>query len=422
MRKKRGQVEAVTVPLTLTLNGTQQAQLIIDGQKIDLTEGQWSPIVEMTFKGGWFFSVRAITRVMLRTTPTPALYFLPMQIHPLRSTWHYAAPPGFAKAIWRQHGAYLTIGWPQDTSGLEDGCINDDQFLRLCDDILTHRERVFTAQIRQFKEGVLACVFDTLDRVQHMFWRDRPDIVDSWYEKLDAMLARLLKEIEQRPADQWLIVSDHGFTRFDYKAHLNRWLIDQGWLAAESEASATLQPVKWDATRAYAVGLNSLYLNLAGREGQGTVNPQNQAQAVQEIAERLRDWRGSDGRPVVHQVYTRAEAFTGALSAYGPDLVIGYNAGYRGSAETGLGGWAVDAITRNTDHWGADHCVDANLVPGVIFAKRGLGNFNRPSYHSIPALAIGGNADASGSAPPPTSADDEDARILEERLKSLGYL
>ena len=51
--------------------------------------------------------------------------------------------------------------------------------------------------LERFQEGILASVFDSLDRIQHMFWRDRQDIVDEWYCKLDALVGR----VEQRLAD-----------------------------------------------------------------------------------------------------------------------------------------------------------------------------------------------------------------------------
>jgi hypothetical protein len=103
--------------------------------------------------------------------------------------------------------------------------------------------------------------------------------------------------------------------------------------------------------------------------------------------------------------------------------VIGYAPGYRASAETGLGQWRDGAIERNSDHWGADHCIDPQTVPGVLFASRGLSNFPRPSYRDIPALTIHESLDAGGSVPPPSaSSGKEDREIVEERLKSLGYL
>ena len=116
-----------------------------------------------------------------------SIYALPLQIHPLRSAWHYGTPRNFVKDSWKNAGPFLTVGWPQDTTALEDGFIDDEHFIRLCESIVNTRERVLMHHLDSFKEGVLGCVFDTLDRMQHMFWRDRPDLIDEWYVKMDAL-------------------------------------------------------------------------------------------------------------------------------------------------------------------------------------------------------------------------------------------
>ena len=81
------------------------------------------------------------------------------------------------KDAWKVSGGYLTLGWPQDTNALEDGCINDEQFIGLCDSIFSSRKKIFFHQLGRFQEGVLAGIFDCLDRVQHMFMRSNPDVV-----------------------------------------------------------------------------------------------------------------------------------------------------------------------------------------------------------------------------------------------------
>ena len=124
---------------------------------------------------------------------------------------------------------------------------------------------------------------------------------------------------------------------------------------------------------------------------------------------------------MVRSVLTQAEAFQGSLAEYGPDLVIGYHANYRASAETGLGKWKTKEIEANLDHWGGDHCFDAREVPGVLFATQGLQNFPNPSYADIPVLAIGKPLRANDSTPPPTYSG-EDQGMIEKRLKDLGYL
>ena len=403
--------------------------LSIGKQSIELETGRWSPLFEVEFKLGLLFKVKAVSRAILTHTDSEIrLYLLPLQIHPLASTWRYATPPGFVKSIWKDCGAYLTLGWPQDTTGLEEGHINDEQFLELCEGILAGRECVLMQQLQSFKEGVLGIIFDDLDRIQHMFRRDRPDILANWYQKLDALVGRAQQRLAAtNPKARLLVLSDHGFSEFRYKVDLNRWLIDQGYLLPKAESSAngtgSLADVDWSRSQAYAVGLNSLYLNLRGREGQGSLPPEAIEETLEKIKAGLLAWQGPEGKPVLQRVLLKHEAFQGPLTPYGPDLVLGYSPGYRASSETGLGKWQAETISPNTDHWGADHCIDSLSVPGVIFSNLGLHGIDKPSFADIPMLTLGKNLKQSQAAPPPPSiAAGEDQEKIEERLKSLGYL
>jgi hypothetical protein len=103
-------------------------------------------------------------------------------------------------------------------------------------------------------------------------------------------------------------------------------------------------------------------------------------------------------------------------------MVVGFSPGYRASAQTGLGEWEETSIEPNHDHWGADHCVDSQAVPGVLFCNQGLGNFPNPSYRDIPALTIGTELKHGNFIPPSSDFRDEEREAVEERLKSLGYL
>ncbi|MCB8944511.1 MAG: alkaline phosphatase family protein [Ardenticatenaceae bacterium] len=424
--RKRG-AESMTLPFALEVRDGQSARLSIGSQKIELQVGQWSPIIELSFKVNWLFSIHALTSFILTDLqPAINLYALPLQIHPLHALWPYATPPRFVKKVWHDSGPFYTLGWPQDTTALEEGCINDEQFLNLCEQIFAGREKVLLHQIDQFKEGVLACVFDTLDRVQHMFWRDRPDVVEAWYMKLDALIGRIEQRLKARGLQnktRLVILSDHGFAPFDYKVHLNRWLLDNGYLVSQlpGEASGNWQQVDWRQTQAYGIGLNSVYLNLAGREGQGCVEVGQKEHVLHELCDKLRQWEGANGRSVIQNVYKTTDIFNGAFTPQAPDIIVGYAPGYRASPQTGLGAWQSQAIEPNRDHWGADHCLDHQAVPGVIFASDGLQNFPHPSYRDIPPLTIDAVPDPGDSSPPPPMGD-EDQAVIAERLKGLGYL
>ena len=412
----------LTLPVKLDVIDSGSARLSVDSQQLDLRPGRWSEIVELRFRVGLLSSAYAITRFIVTSLSGEIrVYALPLQIHPLHSVWHYASSPSFARKLWNEVGPYLTLGWPQDTTGLEDGCITDGQFLDLCQSIFLRRIQILDYLLKDFREGVLAAIFDDLDRVQHMFFHDRMDVVQDWYRRLDNFVGDVNSRVggwTGKP--RYLILSDHGFSNYRNKVHLNRWLLDQGYLFMKNGVPE-LSGVDWQRTRAYAVGLNSVYLNIAGREGQGIVSPDEVEPLLSELREKLADWRYDGESRVVKQVRLKHETYSGPYTRFGPDLVVGYAAGCRASPETGLGKIPEGVLEPNTGHWGADHCMDPDVVPGVIFANRDLSDFGRLSFRDVPFLAIGKHLDGT-NVKPPSQAAGQGQKDLEERLKGLGYL
>jgi len=433
----QGEIEG---PAQMTLSGVKASSVKFELVRIDdvhwklrlgkvsydLQPGIWSEIIEIPFPVGLGLGIKAVTRVILNgTSDRPEIYFLPLQLHPMRSPWPYGTPKKLMKGVWKKAGPYLTLGWPQDTTGLEEGFITDQQFLTLCETILQHREATLIWLLDTYHEGVLGCIFDSLDRIQHMFYRDRMDIIEDWYIKLDAMFGRILnkvKSISTREDIRVMVLSDHGFDAFNYKVHINRWLKNRGYLVADdSDGSGNLGASKWEETKAYAIGLNSIYLNLKDREGEGSVDEEQKESIFTQLRDDLTNWVGPDGKQVVANLHPSAAVFEGPLAAYGPDLLIGYNAGYRASRETGMGEWGAEELERNQDHWGADHCFDADSVPGVLFSSDSLAGISNPSYKDVPFLALGKEIDPRRDLKGP-SYSDEDQEKINERMRELGYL
>jgi predicted AlkP superfamily phosphohydrolase/phosphomutase len=422
--KTREGIQPVKLEFLLEIIDTTRAKLRLGTMELSLQLGKWSPIFEIKFKLGMFFNVSAITQVILtQVQGKVSLYFLPLQIHPLRSTWHYGAPRAFLKETWNNASPFLTLGWPQDTTALEENCITDDQFLDLCSTIFESRKKIYYYHLSHMKEGVLGGVFDCLDRIQHMFLRDREDIVHDWYRKLDTFVGETRSYMSSLGMDKsrLLVMSDHGFKLFKYKVNLNRWLADNNFIKFEDDKNAGLTNVKWEESSAYALGLNSIYLNVRGREGKGTLEPEQIEPLLAEIKSRLFALRGPDGEPVVSSVLLKHEVFSGPYSRLGPDLVVGYAPNYRASAETGLGKAPVNSMEENHDHWGADHCIDPEAVPGVLFANHDVANIPELSFRDIPFLMINKHLDQSHLKPPSAQSRQGQGNI-EERLKGLGYL
>jgi len=64
------------------------------------------------------------------------------------------------------------------------------------------------------------------------------------------------------------------------------------------------------------------------------------------------------------------DVYQGPYAQSGPDLLVGYNRGYRAGWKTILGAFPPEALEDNTNRWSGDHCIDFTLVPGVLLSNR----------------------------------------------------
>ena len=357
-------------------------RITLNETSIQLKKGEWSPHVIIHFSMGLMGKIKAVTRMVCIESETfPSLFVLPMQIYPKETTLPLSSPKTFGKDLWEQIGPYLTLGMPEDTNGLKDGLISEDVFLKLCSDVFTERERMLNASLETFDKGILACVFDTLDRVQHMFWRDRTNplysdatneptsVVADWYQNIDAMIGRVIKRLgDETPL---LILSDHGFKALNKYVHLNSWLAQNGYMVFKNGAKKSgplFDNVDWRKTSAYALGFNSIYINFKGREGKGIIESTDIDTLCFDLMQKLTEWT-EDGKSVIKQVYKSKEIYPNSQIGNGPDLVVGYQKGYRASKQTALGEAPEGSrlIEDNLDSWCGDHCCDPSFVPGVLF-------------------------------------------------------
>lgn len=385
----KGMKEA-SVPVTMkrTAGGLK---IELPESSLDLQYGVWSPHLILRFSIGLMGKVSAVTRmVCVDSEPFPSLFILPMQIYPKETTLPLSSPKSFGADLWDKIGPYLTLGMPEDTNGLKDGLISEDIFLALCNDVFTERERMLNTALDNFDTGIFACVFDTLDRVQHMFWKkgdaseegsgkEPSDTIADWYIRMDNMVGSVIKRIgSETPL---IILSDHGFTSLDRYVHLNSWLAENGFLVLKDGnkgGGPLFDNVDWSKTRAYSLGFNSIYLNVKGREGKGIVEADAAEPLCNELKERLESWNDG-GRQVIKKVY-KSSAIYDIRHSISPDLVVGYTAGYRASKQTVLGEAPKgNLIEDNYEAWSGDHCCDPSFVPGVFF---GL-NLQRDIPHDI---------------------------------------
>jgi predicted AlkP superfamily phosphohydrolase/phosphomutase len=263
-------------------------------------------------------------------------------------------------------------------------------------------------ELDRFREGFVYCLFDTPDRVQHMFWRfgepnhpaNREDdarrrelasVIRTHYRECDAVVGRALERVGNDAVV--IVLSDHGFNSFQRGVHLNAWLHQNGYLALKSgvsaghEAGEFFKHVDWGRTKAYALGIGSIYLNVKGREAEGIVEPAQSEHVAREIAKRLTSLADPvRGSPALRSVATRQDVYSGVYVDEAPDLVAGFAPGYRASWTTALGGIPGELFEDNIKKWGGDHIIDPALVPGVLFMNRPFDTTNARLIDMAPTV------------------------------------
>jgi predicted AlkP superfamily phosphohydrolase/phosphomutase len=371
------------------------AMIEIQGRRILLRAGQWSDWTRLTFLSRGllylFKNVNGICRFYLQeVAPDVKLYVSPINFDPSDPAAPISEPNSFVKEIAQDLGLFYTTGFQEDYNARKSDVFNDDEFLRQANEVLEERFALFDYAINNYEDGLLYFYFSSSDLQSHIFWWNTDDphplqipdkeaqrrfnFVKDLYRKLDEKIGEVLFRYGNNATI--IVMSDHGFANFRRQFDLNSWLWANNYLAADPGCQMVQdERMNWAQTRAYGLGINALYVNLKGRERNGSVEPAEKEVLLRDLVEALEDVRDADndGAQVIRKVYRADEVYQGSATALAPDLIVGYSRGYRASWNTILGGMSDDYfLSNNPSPWSADHCADAAEVPGVLFCNRYL--------------------------------------------------
>ncbi|MGA7381906.1 MAG: alkaline phosphatase family protein [Terriglobales bacterium] len=367
------------------------ARIAVQGHEFVLREGEWSDWIRIEFQLVPFFgNVKGMCRFYLKQAhPRFQLYVSPVNIDPADPALPISTPSSYSRMLSEEAGEFYTQGIAEDTKALSAGVLDDNEYLQQARTVLAEHRRIFDLEFPKFHRGVFFFYFSSLDLNSHMFWRlmdakhpgydaalaaQNGSAIREFYQQIDQVLGEVLPKLDDHTT--LLVLSDHGFAPYYRSFNLNTWLLNNGYIKLKSGASSDpTEPwanVDWSQTRAYGLGLNGLYVNLRGREREGIVEPGAAANAlIRELKEKLlsvRDPQG--GLAVITRVDVASEVYQGPYSRSGPDLVVGYNRGYRAGWKTILGAFPAEILEDNLNPWSGDHCMDSTLVPGVLLSNR----------------------------------------------------
>ncbi len=363
-------------------------------QDVLLNEGDWSDWIKVHFEMmSGLVSIPGMIRVYLQQiSPHFSLYVSPVNIDPRDAAQPISTPENYAAELAAEAGPFYTQEMPEDTKALSAHVLSPQDFLVQSNLVLEERKRLIRFELQRFTEiprpKLLFFYFSSVDQRNHMLARhadpthpfhdpDAPEdlamAMQRTYAEIDTIVGWVLEELDD--STLLIVMSDHGFASFRRQVNLNSWLERQGYLTLldtdRRDSVEWLEGINWSKTRAFAIGLNSLYLNVRGRERYGLVDPGERRDLALEIAGKLMEWKdGPDGDSVVTQPVLREEVYSGPYVEEAPDIIVGYARGYRVSWATTSGKVPVSLIEDNIHEWSGDHLMDSRTVPGVLLTNR----------------------------------------------------
>ena len=408
----------IRVPMTLTLaaDGGSLTVSPKGSSSVTLKPGEWSPWVVFTFPFNSLVKMTGIGRFnLLSTSPEIKLYLSPIHFNPadLPPSVKITAPGGLAKKLADRYGLYKTMGWQIDTWSMSEETIDEKAFLEDVDQTVEPFRKMMNDFLDDPEVRLFVQIYEFPDRVAHCFWRfldpQHPaydaakaakwaPAVDRTYAQMDAIVGDAMKKLHE--GDILIVLSDHGFATWRRSVNYNTWLVENGFmtLTGNEGKQADLEMlfgqgefwpnVDWSKTKAYAMGLGDIYVNLKGREGKGSVSPGAEYEAVREEIKRklvtLVDPK--TGTRAVSRIFTREEAYGSFDADVIPDLFVTNTAGTRIGWQGSLGVVTKEMFEDNAQIWSGDHCsLDPAVVPGILFANRPLPKGKLPGIADVPA-------------------------------------
>jgi predicted AlkP superfamily phosphohydrolase/phosphomutase len=430
--KARGVKRRFDIPFTIDADD-QSVTLTLAGHNQKLGPGAWSDWFEVPIPVNPLVDLanplRGVVRFkLLALTPELRLYMSPLNFHPDCQPIPFSSPRRLADDLLRQVGMFKTLGWPIDTWSLASGLTDETHFLEDMQATVATQRAMMLGALGGGTDRLYVQVFDFTDRIGHLFWRlldPKHPLYDAaaaerWagevpkaYAKMDALVGEAVAKAGPRAAV--IVCSDHGFASFRRGINYNTWLVKNGFMTLREPAVAgkTLEDlfdkgqlgeffryVDWSRTRAYAMGLGNIYINLLGREPKGSVAPGREYDEVRDAIARGLEGLVDEatGEHPVAKVYRREEIYAKFDPRVIPDLRAANSDHYRVGWQTALGEVPPNVLEDNLKAWSGDHCSnDPAVVPGVLFSNVRLDGHD-PFIGDIhpTVLALLGLAPASG--------------------------
>ncbi|OGJ13340.1 hypothetical protein A3K82_00380 [Candidatus Pacearchaeota archaeon RBG_19FT_COMBO_34_9] len=241
-------------------------------------------------------------------------------------------------------------------------------------------------------------VIGTSDRMNHAFWRymdnehrkyekgsEFENTLKDYYRFIDEKLGELISLLDKDT--KIIILSDHGITRMHTRVNLTDWLIREGYMVLKEpiKEKSIFNPemVDWKKTKVFAIGAyeGQIFINLKGREPEGIIEKEDYDRIIEELAEKLKQIRGDNGKLLDTKIFKKKDYFDGKCEEIAPDIIVYFDNLHYGCNNSLIGNETL--WSPNTAKGSDDAC---HSRQGIFIIKNGV--FKNKNIGEIDALDV----------------------------------
>lgn len=364
----------------------QQADVVLGTRQVSLRPGELSEWLELELPVSDQYTARAHVRFFPLELGHERVRIYMTPLHPDPGSPHvlFSHPPSYSKALAERHGLFPNLGRVHDLRALELGLVTEGLVEEQLRAVFEKRLEILLAELDKGDADLFVSALTAPAMAARIARLDREAGVEALPDGDPRLLEtyrwmdRAIREVRNSisPDDILVAFSPAGLAPFTRAVDLNAWLREQGYLDAPAPAELGPDGVRWESTRAYAVGNGQIFLNLVGREARGVVTADEAEATLAEITrglEALRDPAAGD-RPVVKAVLTRSDLggereIPADLLPAIPDLLVRFEPGYQVGIQARRGQMGDRVFSGDTACYSMDAAAsDPAQVEGFVVA------------------------------------------------------
>ncbi|MCH7550053.1 MAG: alkaline phosphatase family protein, partial [Candidatus Krumholzibacteriota bacterium] len=177
--------------------------------------------------------------------------------------------------------------------------------------------------------NLMEVVVTGTDRLHHFLWdayedENHPHHADflDYYRAVDSFVGEIHDRFAATDsANNFFVLSDHGFCGTHTEVNVNTVLADNGQLVFTGTDADSLESISERAS-AFALDPARIYVHRRGRYPRGSVSDTGTAQLKRELSETFLALTDPDGRPVIRHVFDGDDVYSGPQASKGPDLLL----------------------------------------------------------------------------------------------------